>query len=55
MAEQIKKMATTTKVNLKINFSTPRLVNEEEFVLLENPVPLTCNKTKIIKSTALIA
>lgn len=41
-------------VNLKTSFSTPLLVNEEEFELLEKPVPLTCNSTKIIKSMALI-
>jgi hypothetical protein len=55
MAENIKNIAVTTKVNLKTNFSIPLLVNEDELVLLPNPVPLTCNKTKIIKNRALIA
>ena len=33
--------AVTTNVSLKTNFSTPLLVNEDEFELRENPVPLT--------------
>jgi len=41
-------------VSLKTSLSTPRRVNEEEFAVLEKPVPLTCNNTKIISNKALI-
>ncbi len=49
-----KNTPVTTKVNLKTSFSTPRLVKEDELVLLEKPVPRTCNSTKMISSVALI-
>jgi hypothetical protein len=52
-ADAIKNSAAATNVNLKTNFSTPRLVKDEEFELLEKPVPLTCRRTKIIKNKAL--
>lgn len=49
-----KNSAVTTNVNLNTSLSTPLLVKDEEFELLENPVPLTCNKTNIISKIALI-
>lgn len=41
MADTNRNKKATTKVSLKTNFSTPLLVKDEEFVLLEKPVPLT--------------
>jgi hypothetical protein len=47
-----KNSAVTINVSLKINFSIPLLVNEDEFEPLPKPVPRTCSKTKIITSIA---
>jgi hypothetical protein len=53
-ADIAKKSAATTNVSLNTNFSTPRLVNEDEFDDLEKPVPRTWRSTKIIRSIALM-
>ncbi len=52
MTDITKNNPATTNVNLNTIFSTPLLVNEEEFELLEKPVPLTWSKTKIINNKA---